>query len=91
MKPIHNSKIAALFVLAGGAVFGQRTDVAAITLSAPTNFVVAARTMQLNARTVNFRGASLRGRTVTWQVSDSSRALIDDGVFYVDSHRARWT
>ena len=69
-----------LLLLALAATAAQRPDnpgVTAINVSAPTNYVVAARTLQFSARAVNSRGAILRGRTFQWQVSDPSRASID--------------
>jgi hypothetical protein len=50
---------------------------ASIGVSAPENFVVAARTLTLSARATNARGAVLRGRNISWQVSDTTKASID--------------
>src|SRR6185436_17267283 len=72
-------------LLLGGPLFAQRGDpaaIASISIVAPANYVVAARSIQLSARTVNTRGAALRGRSVEWRVNDTARAAIDEsGLF----------
>jgi hypothetical protein len=74
--------VAALALLvAAPAANAQRADLPSIitnvAVSAPRNYVLAARTMQLGARAVNSRGAIMRGRSFQWQVSDATRAVVD--------------
>jgi len=56
----------------------QEQAVAKVTIGAPRNYVVAARGLQLVARAFNDDGALVRGRALQWQVSDPSRASIDE-------------
>ena len=49
-----------------------------MAVDASSDYVIAARTIQLSARSLNNRGAVVRGRTIQWQVSDPTRASIDD-------------
>lgn len=48
-----------------------------LSIGAPANYVLAARTLQLSVSAVNARGALLRGRSYDWQVSDANIATID--------------
>ena len=50
---------------------------ASITVSGTRTYVLAARTLALTATAANGRGAVLRARNVTWQVSDPTLASID--------------
>src|SRR5579871_4476826 len=86
MKPIHSSSPCRWLVLAMAAAVapplaraqrGVFAAPASIGISAPQNYVVAARTLALTATAFNARGAALRGRNIAWQVSDPSKASID--------------
>lgn len=75
------SKIACIAASMALSVMAQRgrfsPEPASVSIVASQNFVVAARSISLSGGVYNGRGALLRGRTITWQVSDSSRAVID--------------
>ena len=76
MKRILSCSAAAVWLLAAPAR-GQNGAASTLTIGATQNYVLAARSLQLNARAVNGRGAQLRGRSYGWQVSDPQTASID--------------
>jgi hypothetical protein len=54
-----------------------------LSIAAPQNYVVAARSLPLSVRVVNGRGAVLRDRSFEWQVNNPARARIDEnGVLF---------
>ncbi len=69
-------------LLAAPMVWAQRADpsprITSVAVDASSDYVIAARTIQLSARSLNNRGAVVRGRSIQWQVSDPTRASIDD-------------
>jgi Bacterial Ig-like domain (group 2) len=81
MKRILSSSAVLAAVLAAFPALAERVDapprIASVAIGAPADYVVAARTLQLTARTQNNRGAIVRGRAIDWQVSDATRASID--------------
>jgi hypothetical protein len=77
MKRILSSNAAVLFLLAALAQAQPGASPSSLSISAPQDYILAARGMQLSVRALNSRGAVLRGRSYSWQVSDANIAAID--------------
>ena len=86
MKQILSFRWALALALVGSSVEAQRTVfnvTSSISISAPVDFVVAARTLALGAVATNARGAVLHGRNIAWKVGDATKASIDaNGVLH---------
>lgn len=81
MKQTLTSKLPLALVAVAPILLAQRSDhgaTAHIDVLAPGNFVLAARALQLTAQPTNQFGAILRGKNIAWQISDSTRAAIDN-------------